>query len=102
MTDSLTALSTLKRPPLLVQAARHALTRYNRDRDLGHILGHTRPPSPARAVPELIDRERDLDAQRKAGQIDYDAGRHIRVLTALMGEAQALPEPAPVHRLHQV
>ena len=84
-------LSTLRRPRLLISAARFGLADYDRRRHLRHLLRAPSIPTPAEAIERLIDEEAGLEATRRAGDATYSAARHIDVLIALMGEARLLP-----------
>ncbi|MEO1239092.1 MAG: DUF6477 family protein [Pseudomonadota bacterium] len=93
MTNRMDRLSTLRRPRLLISAARFGLAEYDRSRDLKRLF-QTAPPSPARAVDKLIDEEATLEENRKSGATTYSIARHVDVLIALMGEAQMLRHTA--------
>lgn len=88
MTDCRTLLATLRRPRLLMRAARFGLGEYRRERDLRrYITGATTPEN---AVSSLISVEAKLEATRQAGDVSYSVARHIEVLIALLAEAQLL------------
>jgi hypothetical protein len=88
MTDCRTLLATLRRPRLLMRAARFGLGEYRRERDLRrYVVGHT---SPEDTVSSLITAEAKLEATRIAGDAGYSVARHIEVLIALLAEAQLL------------
>ena len=89
MTDFRALLADLRRPKLLIRAARCGLTDYRRERDLKRLL-HGQP-SPDRALPRLLNEEETLEATRQSGDVGYSVGRHIEVLIALMGEVRLLP-----------
>lgn len=89
MTDFRTILSNLRRPRLLIRAARFGLEDYSRDRDLRRLLAV--PASPERSVPQLLAEEERLEQIRQTGDIAYPVARHIEVLVALMAEVQLLP-----------
>ena len=59
-------LNPLKRPGLLVRAARHGLNDYNRDRHLRRILRADRTPSPIVAARQLIDLEQSHEDRRQS------------------------------------
>lgn len=97
MTDFLSALSTLRRPRLLIRAARHGMLEYNRSRDLKRITRGDVLPPPDRALSRLMALEADQEASRTAGDAAYSPARHVDILSALMGEARLLlrrPGPA--------
>lgn len=83
-------LSQLKRPGLLVRAARHGLADYDRDRHLRRILRADATPTPVAAARRLIDLEQNYEDRRCAADAAYSAQRHIEVLCALMGEVRLL------------
>lgn len=89
MTDFRALLADLRRPQLLIRAARCGLADYRRDRDLRRILDAQ--PSPDRAVRRLLTEEENLEATRQAGEASYSVTRHIEVLIALMSEVRLLP-----------
>lgn len=95
LTDLFSALNRLRRPRLLIRAARHGLADYNRSRDLARLFRGTPLPPPARAVAALIEAEAELEAIRCEGRAGYSVARHVDVLIALMGEARAIPRAAP-------
>ena len=94
MTDPLTLLAALRRPCLLIRAAKFGLTDYRRDRDLARLTQSTTLPSPRRAVSLLMSEEHRLEETRRSGDATYSVARHIEVLVALMAEARLMPQPA--------
>lgn len=88
MTDCRTLLATLRRPRLLMRAARFGLAEYRRERDLRRFVAS--PVSPEDTVSSLISVEAKLEATRLAGDAAYSVARHIEVLIALLAEAQLL------------
>lgn len=93
MTDFRTILSDLRRPALLLRAARLGMLDYQRDRDLKRLLRMEGAISPDKTLPRLIDEEQRLEAVRKAGDVSYSLNRHIEVLIAMMSELRLLPRP---------
>ncbi|MEM8789463.1 MAG: DUF6477 family protein [Pseudomonadota bacterium] len=84
MSDLHAALSALKRPRLLVGAARKGLLFYRRDRDLKAAL---RGSAPGPVADRLLETEARLEEIRQAGTAGYSVSDHIAVLTALIAEA---------------
>lgn len=84
----------LNRPKLLVRAARHGLSDYNRKRDLRRIAGRDGAPGSPRILENLIDQERELEATRKDGCTTYSVSRHIEILVALLAEFRHMPGEA--------
>ncbi len=93
MTTPQTALNALRRPRLLIRAARFGLTDYNRDRDLKRLMKTSVTPGPAKALDALLAVEAELENTRETGQAAYSVARHIEVLIALMAESRALATP---------
>jgi Family of unknown function (DUF6477) len=88
MTDCRTMLASLRRPRLLMRAARFGLGEYRRDRDLRRYVAGV--ASPEDTVSSLMTVEAKLEATRIAGDAAYSVARHIEVLIALLAEAQLL------------
>lgn len=88
MSDFRVMLSNLRRPRLLMHAARFGLGDYRRERDLRRLVQTA--TSPEVTVPQLIAVEERLEATRVAGDASYSVARHIDVLIALLAEAQLL------------
>ncbi len=90
MLDLQTLVSTLKRPGLLVRAARFGLDDYRRDVHLRRILKTEPLPRTGAALMRLMDKEAELNDMRRAKSAEYNPTLHISVLTAIMGEARIL------------
>lgn len=88
MSDFSVMLSNLRRPRLLMHAARFGLGDYRRERDLRRLVQTA--TSPEVTLPQLIAVEERLEATRVAGDASYSVARHIDVLIALLAEAQLL------------
>ena len=90
MQDLVSMISTLRRPALLIRAARFGVEDYDRGRHLTRILKTTTPPRPGAAVVRLIEMEADLETRRQGKAAEYSVARHLDVLIALLGEARVL------------
>lgn len=88
MSDFRTILANLRRPRLLMRAARCGLGDYSRERDLRRLVKCDH--SPELTVPNLLVEEERLEQTRLRGDIGYSVARHIDVLIALLAEAQLL------------
>lgn len=88
MSDFRLMLADLRRPRLLMHAARFGLGDYRRERDLRRLVSCG--TAPEQTVPNLISVEEKLEATRLAGDASYSVARHIDVLVALLAEAQLL------------
>ena len=84
------ALARLRRPPLLVRAARLGVSGYVREAALPRLLGGGRVPPVRAALAQLIEMEGAQDAARRQGRATYRAADHVALLIAVMGEAQLL------------
>ena len=90
MSQMNSALAALRRPRLLIRAARHGMLDYNRSKALRRLVRADAIPSPQSAFVKLLSIEADLEALRAAGDAAYNVARHVDVLIALMSEAQLL------------
>lgn len=97
MTDLNELISALRRPRLLIRAARFGQRDYNRRRDLRRLLAAPVAPGPEAALRVLIAEEERLEEARREGAAAYSLMRHIEVLIAMMAEARLLP-PRPALR----
>lgn len=88
-------LSALRRPRLLIRAARFGQADYSRNRDLRRLLQVQTAPGPEAALQALLLAEEDLETARRQGAAAYNLVRHIEVLIAMMAEARVLPRLAP-------
>jgi hypothetical protein len=88
--DILTMLTVLKRPRLLMRAARIGAEEYRRDRHLQRILGYGSAPRPAPALLKLMEMEAAINTQRISDDASYSLVRHVDILIAMMGEARLL------------
>jgi hypothetical protein len=107
MTDPFTRLAALRRPRLLLQAARHGLREYRRERRLrrllpGTIMPGTALPDEGAAVAPLLEVEAQLEEARRARDAGYSPARHVEVLIALVAEARALAPGAEAPHLRLV
>lgn len=90
MQDILTALNSLRRPRLLIRAARLGELDYRRDADLRRHLGYGRLPRSGEALVRLMEMEATQNEQRKADDASYSPARHVDILIAMMGEARLM------------
>jgi hypothetical protein len=97
MTDIFTLVAELRRPRLLIRAARHGLADYNRARDLRRLMLVTPVPTPDRALSALLAEEERVEETRRSGDASYSIARHIELLIAMMAEARLIPRgPASI------
>lgn len=92
MKDLRSILADLKRPRLLIRAARFGAEHYDRARDLARLIKAPANLTPAAALDALIATEANLELNRKSGDASYCVSKHVDILIALMAEARLLPE----------
>lgn len=88
MSTLLFAIAALRRPRLLVRAARAGQMDYNRNRDLRGLIESQHLSRPESLLAILLDEEARLDEARRTAAADYNVTRHVTVLIALMAEAR--------------
>lgn len=93
MTDLVDLVNTLRRPQLLIRAAAHGLSEYNRGRALKRLTKGQGLPSPRGAVASLLPVEAALEDARRTGDASYSVARHVEVMIALLAEARLLTQP---------
>ncbi|WP_281855996.1 DUF6477 family protein [Litoreibacter halocynthiae] len=91
MTDLTTHITDLRRPRLLVRAARHGMSAYRRSRDLRRITGQSHTTSPRVVVETLLHQEEQVEQIRLARDGTYNVNKHVELLIALMAESRCLP-----------
>jgi len=103
MPDLLTNLNALKRPRLLINAARLGLADYRREAHLTRHLGDNIPDRSDDVLRALMSLEQDLDQDRQTRAASYSVARHVDVMIAIMHEARALRQTADdTQALHAV
>jgi len=90
MQDVLSMLQALRRPPLLMRAARIGADDYRRTTHLPRLMGYGVLPRHGPALLKLMELEYDLNAQRLSGNTSYSLLKHVDVLIAMVGEARVL------------
>ena len=90
MLDVQSILKNLKRPKLLVRAARFGIDDFCREQSLKRILKTDHMPKTREALIRLIDIEATMDEERKTKEASYCLAQHIEVLTAIMFEQRLL------------
>ena len=85
--DVFSVLETMKRPKLLMLAARHRLKDYTREKDLKKLTHTDYLPGPSEAILLLVSLEKTMDLKRTEEDGTYNVYRHVDVLGAILGEA---------------
>ncbi len=88
MQDLIGMLQSLRRPGLLIRAARAGLPEYRRTLHLQRLLGPGTPPRPGAALMRLMELEAEQDEKRRADHASYSIARHVELLAAMMAEAE--------------
>ena len=79
-------LSSLRRPRLLVRAARIGAEEFHRNIHLPRLLGHSDLSDGVKILDQLSGLERDIEQSRTEGELSYSISQHVDVLTALLAE----------------
>lgn len=95
MSDPARYLAGLRRPKLLVRAARFGLSDYDRARDLRRLLHLVDPPAPRVAASRLAEEEALLDQSRQEAAAGYSPARHVEILIALIAETRLISGAEP-------
>lgn len=88
-------LGALRRPPLLIRAARIGAQDYKRERDLRRLLKCQALPGHRQSVMKLMEEEGILNESRTNGDGNYNVTRHVEVMIAMLGEALLIRSDKP-------
>ena len=83
-------LNTLKRPKLMLEAARNRTARYDPNRHLPVLLGGSYHKSKTGQLDCLLDTEEIYNRLRKEKRAGYYPARHICYLIAILAEHSSL------------
>ena len=83
-------LNTLKRPKLMLEAARNGLAGYDPSRHLPALTGKSLHRSEIGQLDCLLDMEETHNRLRKEKRAEYSPARHIRYLIAMIAEYTSL------------
>ena len=95
--SAINRLQRLNRPKILVQAAHHGVTTYERKPHLLHLFGWQKPKSLSALLDTLFEKEAELNKMRRLNDAAYQIQDHIAILTALI--AEATQETAQFHHM---
>lgn len=90
MLDLLTQIAALRRPRLLIRAARIGAQTYRREARLPRLLGYGVTMRLGPALLELMAQEAEMNTKRENGDAGYSIAAHVDLLIAIMGESQLL------------
>lgn len=85
---------TLRRPALLIRAAKLGQSGWKRERDLRKLLKCDQVPPVGAAMRQLRAHEAAMNAARKAGAAEYDMHRHVTMMIAILAELRAVAASA--------
>jgi hypothetical protein len=74
----------LRRPKLLLDAARRGMRLHDRERDVPRLLGSRDVPEDA--LDRLLKAEAEQEELRLQGAVNYSVSRHVDLLAAIIGE----------------
>lgn len=80
----------LRRPRILIRAAREGQSRWRRERDLPRLLRSDRCPQPGACLKRLRAEEDMLNAARLERRADYDMNCHVLLMIAILAEMRAV------------
>lgn len=89
MQNPIVSLRQMRRPTLLIKAARHGISTYRREKDLRRLTQCDTPPKSAEhALQLLLSKEEVIEDIRRAGDAGYSVRQHVAIMIALMAEAR--------------
>ena len=94
MTNVASRLSALRRPRLLIRAARHGISDYDRETALDRLIEPGLSDTDENILTALLSAEAEVECHRREGHATYSIARHIELLVALMDEARRLANRA--------
>ncbi|MBC9245771.1 hypothetical protein H4P12_03365 [Paracoccus sp. 11-3] len=81
--------SGLRRPRMLIRAAREGQSGWRRERDLPRLLRSDGCPKPGTCLQRLRAEEEMQNAARLERRADYDLHRHVLLMIAILAEMRA-------------
>lgn len=85
----------LRRPSVLISAARAGQSGWRRERDLPRLLRCERCPQAGSALPRLRAEEARQNEARLEQAAEYDMHRHVTLMIAILAEMRAAVAAAP-------
>jgi len=90
MTQNIPDLARLRRPALLIEAARLGVATYCRERTLRRHLGDLHHPDSEAVLETLLEIEEELNQLRRHDYAGYSPARHVDVVIAILGEVRRM------------
>lgn len=84
MTHPEKTLRAIRRPRLLVKAARLGAGSARAESDVGRLFPQFDTADRRELFDALAMREAELDGERRAGEVTYSAAQHIRMLSGMI------------------
>lgn len=97
MQVTLNTLAALRRPRLLISAARFGIARYDREAFLERLFGIEIPAPGKSCLVSLLAFEAEIEKTRKSNAGTYCIAAHIEMLAAIMAESQILRNGTEIH-----
>lgn len=94
MTNVPNSPANLRRPALLIRAARIGLRNYNRHRTLTRIFPQGDLTPGDKTLAHLTEREAAINEIRRTDQARYSVSDHVEILIALLAEWRLISAPA--------
>lgn len=89
------ATESLRRPRILIRAAREGQAGWRRGRDLKRLLRIDHCPAPGACLPRLRAEEAAMNEARLQRAAEYDMHRHVLLMIAILEEMRAAVADAP-------
>ena len=83
-------LHSVKRPKILINAAKLGLETYNRAACLSSFFALSMHQHPAQILRSLIDKEGQLNKMRLQQHVQYNIALHVTVLTAFIAKTKEI------------
>ncbi|MEQ8896764.1 MAG: DUF6477 family protein [Roseovarius sp.] len=90
MTHVIPDLTHLRRPALLIEAARIGVANYCREKTLRRHLGDLHHPDSGAMLETLLEIEEELNQLRRNDYAGYSPARHVDVVIAILGEVRLM------------
>lgn len=96
MTKAIATLSNIKRPKLIIRAARSGTSQYQRSRFIKQYPSLSPKHSSETFLNRLLIEENEINQSRHNDDPAYNVRKHIAVLTAILAEANSIPQQTSV------
>ena len=90
MNDFLSGICKIRRPKLLMDAARRGIRDYNKDKFMERFDKSLKSRNAKSALLALLPLENSLEIARVNGDASYSPSRHVEILIAVLAEVKGL------------